>query len=146
MLRGAKRYILSPPSACKSLNLIAERKHPSFRHSTTDWSNPEDARAAFHKPDAQAVDTVVREGEVLYIPSYWIHYIVSLRYSAQCNSRSGAPPNREGQDLVSDCMGHHVGPDSRIPRGKEKEKLKKKNLKLRGAKGMPLQSALQKDH
>ena len=83
MVRGAKRYILSPPTSCKSLNLIPERKHPSFRHSITDWSDPDQARNAFDRPDARSVDTVVREGEVLYVPSYWIHYIVSLQYSAQ---------------------------------------------------------------
>ena len=42
---------------------------------------------------------------MLYIPSYWFHYIVSLSYSAQCNSRSGEPPNKEGFDDIDQCMG-----------------------------------------
>ena len=36
-----------------------------------------------------AVDTVLKAGEVLYIPSHWFHYIISLQKSAQCNTRSG---------------------------------------------------------
>ena len=38
---------------------------------------------------ALAIDTVLKAGEVLYIPSNWFHYIVSLQKSAQCNVRSG---------------------------------------------------------
>jgi len=36
-----------------------------------------------------AIDTVLKAGEMLYIPSHWFHYIVSLQKSAQCNVRSG---------------------------------------------------------
>ncbi|KAJ8607272.1 hypothetical protein CTAYLR_009523 [Chrysophaeum taylorii] len=103
MLKGAKRYVLAPPSSCDRLKIIPDRRHPSFRHSTTDWSDQHDAEADFM--DADAIDTVVREGEVLYIPSYWIHYIVSLKYSIQCNTRSGAPPNGEGEHHVQKCVG-----------------------------------------
>lgn len=28
-------------------------------------------------------------GDVLYIPHYWFHYIISLGTNYQCNSRSG---------------------------------------------------------
>ena len=38
---------------------------------------------------SQAIETVLKAGEVLYIPSHWFHYIVSLQKSAQCNVRSG---------------------------------------------------------
>eukprot|EP00615_Pteridomonas_danica_P004652 CAMPEP_0114341580 /NCGR_PEP_ID=MMETSP0101-20121206/9144_1 /TAXON_ID=38822 ORGANISM="Pteridomonas danica, Strain PT" /NCGR_SAMPLE_ID=MMETSP0101 /ASSEMBLY_ACC=CAM_ASM_000211 /LENGTH=473 /DNA_ID=CAMNT_0001475235 /DNA_START=147 /DNA_END=1568 /DNA_ORIENTATION=- len=108
MLKGAKRYILTPPSECKKLSLIKDKQHPSYRHSVTDWSNPEEASEdGFH--DAMAIDTILHEGEVLYIPSYWIHYIASLDYSIQCNSRSGSPPNQEGGDHIHKCMS---GPNS----------------------------------
>jgi site-specific recombinase len=43
MLRGAKRYILTPPSQCKHLSILKERAHPSYRHSTADWSDPHEA-------------------------------------------------------------------------------------------------------
>ena len=38
---------------------------------------------------APSISTVLKEGEVLYIPSNWFHYIISLQKSAQCNVRSG---------------------------------------------------------
>ena len=38
---------------------------------------------------SKAIETVLKAGEVLYIPSHWFHYIVSLQKSAQCNVRSG---------------------------------------------------------
>ncbi|KAJ1448826.1 cupin-like domain-containing protein [Pelagophyceae sp. CCMP2097] len=131
MLKGAKRYVLSPPSACGRLGLIADRSHPSFRHSTTDWSDPAEAETAFAAPDAVAVDTVLREGEVLYIPSFWVHYIVSLRYSVQCNTRSGFPPRGEGEDYVNDCMGKTPANDARETAGAA-ERRGGKHHKLRG--------------
>jgi len=39
--------------------------------------------------NSKSVDTVLKAGEVLYIPSHWFHYITSLQKSAQCNTRSG---------------------------------------------------------
>jgi len=104
MLSGVKRYVLNPPSACKSLKLIADVDHPSYRHSIIDWSSPAEAlRYGFDK--VQALDTLVRKGEVLYIPTGWNHYIIALMYSMQCNSRSGSPPNGEGLADIEECMG-----------------------------------------
>lgn len=103
MLKGTKRYILTPPTECDSLALIKDRKHPSYRHSQLDWSDPKQAKSKLSK--VNAIDTIVREGEMLYIPSYWIHYIISLNYSVQCNSRSGPPPNDKGLDSIEVCMG-----------------------------------------
>jgi Cupin-like domain len=42
---------------------------------------------------SKALETVLKAGEVLYIPSHWFHYIVSLQKSAQCNVRSGIDNN-----------------------------------------------------
>ncbi len=39
--------------------------------------------------ESMAIETVLKAGEILYIPSHWFHYIVSLQKSAQCNVRSG---------------------------------------------------------
>jgi hypothetical protein len=47
--------------------------------------------------DAPTLSTVLKAGEVLYIPSHWFHYIVSLQKSAQCNTRSGI--NEEGNPV-----------------------------------------------
>eukprot|EP01041_Mallomonas_annulata_P013327 gene13327-28234_t len=104
MIRGGKRYILNPPKACHQLGIITDRKHPSYRHSVIDWSDVKQAEASgFAK--VPAIDTVVREGEVLYIPSFWFHYIVSLGLSIQCNSRSGTPPLGQGKKDIDACMG-----------------------------------------
>ena len=103
MLRGVKRYILNPPSACPRLKLIADVNHPSYRHSVIDWSDPAQAKRAFE--GVPALDTLLRVGEVLYIPTGWNHYIISLMYSMQCNSRSGSPPNGEGLGEIEKCMG-----------------------------------------
>ena len=104
MLKGAKRYILNPPSACKSLGIISDQRHPSYRHSVIDWSDIRQAESrGFTK--VEGIDTIVKAGEVLYIPSYWLHYIISTRYSIQCNSRSGGPPGGEGQADIEECFG-----------------------------------------
>ena len=107
MLKGRKRYILNPPSACEKLGIIADRHHPSFRHSVIDWSSVPQAVASGFQ-DVPAIDTVINTGEVLYIPSYWFHYIMSLEYSAQCNSRHGSPPKGEGfgEAFIDKCFQH----------------------------------------
>ena len=122
MLKGAKRYVLTPPSACKELDIIPDRDHPSFRHSRLDWSNLQDARRAFAKPGALGIDTVVREGEILYIPSFWIHYICSLKYSIQCNTRSGTPPQGQGEDHIKDCVGDRNAQANRIGRLRQQKR------------------------
>jgi hypothetical protein len=104
MLKGQKRYILAPPQACKSLGIITDKDHPSYRHSVIDWSDPVQAKDRGFA-GVPAIDTIVREGEILYIPSYWFHYIISLEYSIQCNSRAGSPPHGEGQGEIEECMG-----------------------------------------
>ena len=107
MLTGAKRYILSPPRACPELGVFSDRKSPIFRHSLlnfdhlayvddtsrTDWLGQhmsEAERQWLHRAgQAPAIETVLKAGEVLFLPSFWFHYIVSIQKSAQCNARSG---------------------------------------------------------
>lgn len=103
MIQGAKRYILSPPKACGNLGIVTERKHPIYRHSLLDFGHIkylEDPGLSKGMSDkerewlerakaAPALETVLKAGEVLYIPSFWFHYIVSVQKSAQCNVRSG---------------------------------------------------------
>lgn len=99
MVKGAKRYILSPPKECTKLGIVTGRGNPIFRHSMLNFGhlneihNPEMPAAEREwlerSGDAMALDTVLKAGEVLYIPSHWFHYITSLQKSAQCNVRSG---------------------------------------------------------
>lgn len=103
MITGAKRYILGPPKACPKLGIIATKRHPAFRHSLLNFGHLNALKSEVGKRDmpllerqwmdisydSMAVDTVLKAGEVLYIPSHWFHYIISLQKSAQCNTRSG---------------------------------------------------------
>lgn len=103
MVTGAKRYILSPPRECSKLGLWSKRGHPSFRHSMLNFAHikylnndqvtgmSEEERTWLERAGGSyAVETVLKAGEVLYLPSFWFHYIVSLQKSAQCNVRSGS--------------------------------------------------------
>ena len=102
VLRGTRRYILTPPKTCGHLSIIKDKKHPSFRHSVLDWSSIPQAESS-NFADVQAIDTILHSGEVLYVPSYWFHYVISLEYSAQCNSRHGPPESGLGQKEVVSC-------------------------------------------
>ena len=109
MLTGAKRYILSPPMACPDLGVFNSRDSPIFRHSLLNFAhleylnkdnnkNEDDSKSGMSAEErawltraarAPAVETVLKQGEVLFLPSFWFHYIVSVQKSAQCNVRSG---------------------------------------------------------
>jgi len=120
MVSGAKRYILSPPRECSKLGIVTERENSIFRHSLLDFGNldylnteegknmSQDERAWLERAkDSMAVDTVLKAGEVMYIPSHWFHYITSVQKSAQCNVRSGVnkegTPEFGGAQDVSEC-------------------------------------------
>lgn len=51
--------------------------------------------------NATSTEVILQAGDVLYLPSYWFHYIISLTTNMQCNTRSG----REGRDdqIMADC-------------------------------------------
>ena len=84
---GERRYILSHPKNCPNLALYPHR-HPSGRHTALDWSAPDlDAYPEF--ASAEANEVVLQAGDVLYLPTYWFHHIISLDLNWQCNARSG---------------------------------------------------------
>jgi len=99
MMTGAKRYILAPPNQCSKLGILTDPKVGGYRHSYINFGHltllqesdmPFYEREWLHAAkDSLAVETVLKEGEVLYVPSHWFHYIISLQRSAQCNTRSG---------------------------------------------------------
>jgi hypothetical protein len=39
--------------------------------------------------NATSTEVVLEAGDVLYLPSYWFHFIISLNVNMQCNTRSG---------------------------------------------------------
>ena len=107
MITGAKRYILSPPRECPKLGIVTKRGNAEFRHSMLNFGHlnmmdhpdmPKEEKEWLDvSGESQAVETVLKAGEVLYIPSHWFHYITSLQKSAQCNVRSGI--DKEGDEV-----------------------------------------------
>lgn len=102
MIHGAKRYILSPPNQCSKLGIFTNKKSPIYRHSLLNFGHikyldnesenqmtTEERSWLELASKSLAVETVLKQGEVLYIPSHWFHYIISVQKSAQCNVRSG---------------------------------------------------------
>jgi hypothetical protein len=87
MGKGKKRYILSPPSVCSCQYLHSTG--PSARHTRVDWSQINTTEFPLAS-DCPATEVVLKEGEVLYLPSLWYHHMISLNHqSIQCNLRSG---------------------------------------------------------
>lgn len=97
---GRRRYILASPDQCEKAYLLP-KGHPSGRHSQIDWSRPVNTTKFPSFYDLLAVEIIIEPGDVLYIPHYWIHYIVSLGTNYQCNSRSGR--NMVGTRALRKC-------------------------------------------
>ena len=76
------------------MNLLP-RGHPSARHSAVDWSDP-DLESYPTFADARVNEVVMLPCDVLYLPTNWFHFIVSLELNMQCNTRSG------GEELYRD--------------------------------------------
>lgn len=72
MLRGRKRYLLNPPSACSKIGIIKDKTHPSFRHSEVDWSDESDW------PEVYTYSVfVTRYIKVQYIYDSWTCFEIS---------------------------------------------------------------------
>jgi ribosomal protein L16 Arg81 hydroxylase len=65
-----------------------------------DWSKP-DLEAFPQSAQAKANEVVMQPGQVLYLPTDWFHFIVSLELTFQCNSRSGV--GDEYKELMQQC-------------------------------------------
>jgi hypothetical protein len=99
VLKGSRRYIISHPDQCDHLALYPNG-HPSARHSAVDWSKP-DLETHPNFQEAHSSEVVLQAGDVLYLPTYWFHYIVSLDLNVQCNTRSGV--DEEGELPIGAC-------------------------------------------
>ena len=85
---GRRRYVLVDPDHTCDMYLLA-KNHPSGRHSKVDWSNPDSWEEFPDFPTMPAHEVVQRPGDFLYLPTYYLHYIVSIDTNYQCNTRSG---------------------------------------------------------
>jgi len=97
---GRRRYILVDPDDSCAMYLLA-KNHPSGRHSAVDWSKPETWDAYPKFPAMLAHEVVQRPGDFLYLPTYYLHYIISLDKNYQCNTRSGRDDRQT--DIVNKC-------------------------------------------
>jgi hypothetical protein len=88
LIGGLRRYILTHPNQCENMHMFP-RGHPSARHSSVDWSQPVNLKEFPNFAKVQANEVVLQPGDFLYLPMYWMHYIVSLNVNFQCNTRSG---------------------------------------------------------
>jgi len=99
VLGGERRYLLSHPDQCENLALLP-KGHPSARHSAVDWSDPNYEEFPQFS-DAEINEVVMQPGDVLYLPTHWFHYIVSLELNFQCNTRSGV--SNEYLNYIHEC-------------------------------------------
>jgi hypothetical protein len=54
----------------------------------------------------------VDQGEVLHLPAYWFHIVLSLTETLQCNSFMGEPATSSAMDFVEECMLRVSGEES----------------------------------
>lgn len=99
LVSGTRRWILAHPKECKHSYLLP-LGHPSARHSQVDWSHPDLDKWPEFK-DMRGHEVLLTPGEVLFVPAWWIHYIVNLDINIQCNSRSG--DSEIGLDDLDKC-------------------------------------------
>lgn len=101
VLGGQRRYLLGHPNQCLNMALYPIG-HPSARHSAVDWSDPTTWDEYPQFTDlAEINEIVLQPGDVLYLPTHWFHYIVSLTTNFQCNTRSGI--GTEYASIMKDC-------------------------------------------
>ena len=92
---GRRRYILvDPAQGCCDMYLLP-KDHPSGRHSEVDWSKPA-TWGKFPRFAGMPSHEVVQEpGDMLYLPTFYLHFINSIDTNYQCNTRSGREGSRE---------------------------------------------------
>lgn len=87
LMGGMRRYILTHPDQCVNMHMLPYG-HPSSRHSEIDWSKPDPVKFP-NWLKLKGNEVIMQPGDVLYLPTFWIHYIISLDINYQCNTRSG---------------------------------------------------------
>ncbi|CBJ25878.1 conserved unknown protein [Ectocarpus siliculosus] len=103
LLAGKRRWILSNPHNCAHMHMF-RKGHPSARHTSADWTDPNVAAQFPHLQEATANEVILRAGEALFVPEHWIHSIVNIGVSAQCNSRSGK--SNLYRPVIKECEGN----------------------------------------
>lgn len=102
--KGMKRYVVAHPNQCSNMELYPQG-HPSARHSRVNWSDPDDWQTGSFS-NARVNEVILQAGDILYLPTAWFHFIVSLNMNYQCNARSGT--THENDHEILRC-GFHAG-------------------------------------
>lgn len=79
---GERLYVLAPPEECNKLSV--SRTPSRLRHSIVDWTSRRVWRSHPFRT-ARGVAVKLSAGDVLRIPPFWFHFIVSLTATAQCS-------------------------------------------------------------
>ena len=66
---------MAKPGQCANTYLLP-KGHPSGRHSAIDWSRPVDLQKFPRWSKMRGFEAILEPGDALYIPSFWLHYIV----------------------------------------------------------------------
>lgn len=101
---GKRRWILAAPDTCKDCYVITldhPTMGPCFRHSEVDWGNPDLERFP-RFANMRGHELILLPGEALYMPSYWLHQVVNLDFSLQCNGFSTVKSER-GTGVMKEC-------------------------------------------
>lgn len=82
-VHGRKRCVLFDPKYFECLYPFRVG-HPCDRQSQVDFTNPDLTKFPLF-PKARGVEAIVEPGDVLYIPKYWFHHIISLDETVSVN-------------------------------------------------------------
>ncbi len=99
VVSGTRRWILAQPRHCHHAYL-RPFKDASGRQSKVDWARPDLDKYPDFK-EMRAHELILAAGEVLYIPPFWLHYVVLLDAGAQCNYHNGE--SDVGREHVEAC-------------------------------------------
>lgn len=61
------------------------RSRLAARHTSADWTDPDVLSRFPRLAEASANEVILRAGEMLYVPENWIHAVINIGVSAQCN-------------------------------------------------------------
>lgn len=79
VLRGLKRWLLIPPSECNKLSLIKQGEFS--RQTFLNWTDPSVIDTF---SSVRALDVVLGEKELLFVPQFWLHYVIAIGTAWQC--------------------------------------------------------------
>lgn len=124
MLGGSQRYILAHPRNCQTLYLKKEQEqddtstyHQSQIHLKNfdlsrithqhqiHYNHPYHPSFAEYFPDFEKTtvnEVVLEAGDVLYLPTHWVHHAIALSTSNHCDAVSGH--SKRYQTMVDKCL------------------------------------------